>query len=64
MKSSELDEKLFNDEIYEKSKQSKILNAFHIISLAKGFDLLPLFDEKKKEEKEEIRFATTSLRVA
>ncbi|KAK4604736.1 hypothetical protein RGQ29_012987 [Quercus rubra] len=46
---------------YEKSpfKQSETLNAFHIISLSEGFDLSPLFEEKKREEKEELRFATT-----
>nr|XP_043624512.1 CBL-interacting serine/threonine-protein kinase 6-like [Erigeron canadensis] len=35
------------------------LNAFHIISLSEGFDLSPLFEEKKRQEKKEIRFATT-----
>ncbi|XP_048134257.1 CBL-interacting serine/threonine-protein kinase 6 [Rhodamnia argentea] len=40
-------------------KQSETLNAFHIISLSEGFDLSPLFEEKKREEKEEMRFATT-----
>ncbi|KAK7844089.1 CBL-interacting serine/threonine-protein kinase 6 [Quercus suber] len=46
---------------YEKSpfKQSETLNAFHIISLSEGFDLSPLFEEKKREEKKELRFATT-----
>lgn len=39
--------------------KSQTLNAFHIISLSEGFDLSPLFEEKKKEEKEELRFATT-----
>ncbi|KAK1436354.1 hypothetical protein QVD17_02133 [Tagetes erecta] len=39
--------------------KSKTLNAFHIISLSEGFDLSPLFEEKKREEKEEMRFATT-----
>ncbi|KAK2646760.1 hypothetical protein Ddye_021955 [Dipteronia dyeriana] len=43
----------------DKSKQPEILNAFHIISLSEGFDLSPLFEEKKREEKEELRFATT-----
>lgn len=43
----------------EKLKQSETLNAFHIISLSEGFDLSPLFEEKKREEKEELRFATT-----
>ncbi|PIA45812.1 hypothetical protein AQUCO_01600210v1 [Aquilegia coerulea] len=42
-----------------KVKQSETLNAFHIISLSEGFDLSPLFEEKKREEKEELRFATT-----
>ncbi|XP_042489986.1 CBL-interacting serine/threonine-protein kinase 6-like [Macadamia integrifolia] len=42
-----------------KEKQLETLNAFHIISLSEGFDLKPLFEEKKKEEKEELRFATT-----
>ncbi|KAK3189693.1 hypothetical protein Dsin_029254 [Dipteronia sinensis] len=43
----------------DKSKEPEILNAFHIISLSEGFDLSPLFEEKKREEKEELRFATT-----
>ncbi|KAG6587831.1 CBL-interacting serine/threonine-protein kinase 6, partial [Cucurbita argyrosperma subsp. argyrosperma] len=47
------------DESKEKLKQSETLNAFHIISLSEGFDLSPLFEEKKREEKEELRFATT-----
>lgn len=42
-----------------KMKQPETLNAFHIISLSEGFDLSPLFEEKKREEKEEMRFATT-----
>ncbi|KAL6221558.1 hypothetical protein ACLB2K_004954 [Fragaria x ananassa] len=41
------------------SKQMETLNAFHIISLSEGFDLSPLFEEKKREEREELRFATT-----
>lgn len=45
--------------IGDKSKQPETLNAFHIISLSEGFDLSPLFEEKKREEKEELRFATT-----
>ncbi|KAJ7955624.1 Non-specific serine/threonine protein kinase [Quillaja saponaria] len=40
-------------------EKSKTMNAFHIISLSEGFDLSPLFEEKKREEKEELRFATT-----
>ncbi|KAL6223740.1 hypothetical protein ACLB2K_002598 [Fragaria x ananassa] len=48
------------DETTEKtSKQMETLNAFHIISLSEGFDLSPLFEEKKREEREELRFATT-----
>ncbi|KAK5830191.1 hypothetical protein PVK06_013985 [Gossypium arboreum] len=43
----------------EKSSKPETLNAFHIISLSDGFDLSPLFEEKKREEKEELRFATT-----
>ncbi|OVA15283.1 Protein kinase domain [Macleaya cordata] len=42
-----------------KSKEPESLNAFHIISLSQGFDLSPLFEEKKREEREELRFATT-----
>lgn len=41
-----------------KGKETETLNAFHIISLSEGFDLSPLFEEKKAE-KEELRFATT-----
>ncbi|KAI3869259.1 hypothetical protein MKX03_021287 [Papaver bracteatum] len=44
---------------FKGEKQLETLNAFHIISLSSGFDLSPLFEEKKKEEREEIRFATT-----
>ncbi|KMZ71562.1 CBL-interacting protein kinase 9 [Zostera marina] len=37
----------------------EVLNAFHIISLSEGFDLSPLFEEKKREkENEGMRFAT------
>ncbi|XP_073307168.1 CBL-interacting serine/threonine-protein kinase 6-like [Primulina huaijiensis] len=39
-------------------KEAETLNAFHIISLSEGFDLSSLFEEKKKVEKEELRFAT------
>nr|GMC61328.1 CBL-interacting serine/threonine-protein kinase 6-like [Ipomoea batatas] len=43
-----------------KTKEMESLNAFHIISLSQGFDLSPLFEEKKKRmEKEDLRFATT-----
>lgn len=51
---------LMEDEgVQSKGKEAKTLNAFHIISLSEGFDLSPLFEEKKREEKEEMRFATT-----
>ncbi|CAM8891768.1 unnamed protein product [Rhodiola kirilowii] len=43
----------------ESKMKSETLNAFHIISLSEGFDLSPLFEEKKREDKEEMRFATT-----
>lgn len=42
-----------------KYKETETLNAFHIISLSEGFDLSPLFEEKKREERDELRFATT-----
>jgi len=48
-----------DDETVYKVKETETLNAFHIISLSEGFDLSPLFEEKKREEKEELRFATT-----
>ncbi|KAK9275239.1 hypothetical protein L1049_022501 [Liquidambar formosana] len=55
----DLDNYIFEDDnTIGKSKQPETLNAFHIISLSEGFDLSPLFEEKKKEEKEELRFAT------
>ncbi|MCD7446648.1 hypothetical protein HAX54_013323 [Datura stramonium] len=38
-----------------KAKKIEPLNAFHIISLSEGFDLSPLFEEKKKMEKEQLR---------
>ncbi|KAK6942282.1 Protein kinase domain [Dillenia turbinata] len=40
-------------------QEQETLNAFHIISLSQGFDLSPLFEEKRREEKKELRFATT-----
>ncbi|MBA0798502.1 hypothetical protein Gohar_009089 [Gossypium harknessii] len=43
----------------EKSSKPETLNAFHIILLSKDFDLSLLLEEKKREEKEELRFATT-----
>lgn len=48
-----------NEEEEFSGKEVETLNAFHIISLSQGFDLSPLFEEKKKMEKEEMRFATT-----
>ncbi|XP_028794005.1 CBL-interacting serine/threonine-protein kinase 6 [Neltuma alba] len=44
---------------FEKWKQNQpaTMNAFHLISLSEGFDLSPLFSDKR-EEKEEMRFAT------
>ena len=42
----------------EKVKQPATMNAFHIISLSEGFDLSRLFEEKRREEREEMRFAT------
>ncbi|CAN1811973.1 CBL-interacting serine/threonine-protein kinase 6 [Linum perenne] len=42
-----------------KQQQPEKLNAFHIISLSEGFNLSPLFEEKSRIEKEEMRFATT-----
>lgn len=47
-----------DDKGYE-GKQIETLNAFHIISLSEGFDLSPLFENKKSDEKEEMRFVTT-----
>ncbi|KAJ0886714.1 putative protein kinase CAMK-CAMKL-CHK1 family [Helianthus annuus] len=38
--------------VQSKGFEAKTLNAFHIISLSEGFDLSPLFEEKKREEKE------------
>ncbi|KAK8509298.1 hypothetical protein V6N13_062347 [Hibiscus sabdariffa] len=52
----ELEFETFNG---DKSYKPETMNAFHIISLSEGFDLSPLFEEKKREEKEEMRFATT-----
>ncbi|KAM1716471.1 hypothetical protein ACFX11_024430 [Malus domestica] len=44
------------------SKQTETLNAFHIILLSDGFDLSPLFEEKKQEEREKLRFVTTLIK--
>lgn len=54
------DREIMADEetIVGKGKEMETLNAFHIISLSEGFDLSPLFEEKKRIEKEEMRFAT------
>ncbi|KAE8710477.1 CBL-interacting protein kinase 5 [Hibiscus syriacus] len=52
----ELEFEAFNG---DKSSKPETLNAFHIISLSQGFDLSPLFEERKREENEELRFATT-----
>ncbi|KAE9464376.1 hypothetical protein C3L33_03776, partial [Rhododendron williamsianum] len=47
------------EDCLQKEKKTETLNAFHIISLSEGFNLSPLFEEKKREEREELRFATT-----
>ncbi|XP_009596060.1 CBL-interacting serine/threonine-protein kinase 6-like [Nicotiana tabacum] len=61
LKTKEEEEFSVGDDIncVEKAKEVETLNAFHIISLSEGFDLSPLFEEKKKMEKEQMRFATT-----
>ncbi|KAM5548186.1 CBL-interacting serine/threonine-protein kinase 6 [Rosa sericea] len=59
VKSFSKKEQEFDETSEKNSKQMETLNAFHIISLSEGFDLSPLFEEKKREEKEELRFATT-----
>ncbi|KAL4389837.1 hypothetical protein AHAS_Ahas03G0085000 [Arachis hypogaea] len=48
----EEDEEEKEKEIEEKMKQPSTMNAFHIISLSEGFDLLRLFEEKKREGRE------------
>ncbi|KAA8541989.1 hypothetical protein F0562_023141 [Nyssa sinensis] len=45
-----------DEDIEGNEKLTETLNAFHIISLSEGFNLSPLFEEKRKEE--ELRFAT------
>ncbi|XP_057428685.1 CBL-interacting serine/threonine-protein kinase 6 [Lotus japonicus] len=55
----DLQEKLKLQEQEQVQEQPSTMNAFHIISLSEGFDLSPLFEERKREEKEEMRFATT-----
>ncbi|CAM8945836.1 unnamed protein product [Rhodiola kirilowii] len=47
-----------NNAISSAGKESEKLNAFHIISLSEGFNLSTLFEEKKREEMQELRFAT------
>ncbi|CAJ1944813.1 unnamed protein product [Sphenostylis stenocarpa] len=42
-------------DLEEKCETPATMNAFHIISLSEGFNLSPLFEEKKREE---MRFAT------
>lgn len=59
VKSKEEQQFLAEETCTWKVKEAETLNAFHIISLSEGFNLSPLFEEKKREEKEEIRFATT-----
>uniref|UniRef100_A0A7C9A2F7 non-specific serine/threonine protein kinase n=1 Tax=Opuntia streptacantha TaxID=393608 RepID=A0A7C9A2F7_OPUST len=36
----------------------KTLNAFHLISMSQGLDLSPLFDDKSREERQDMKFAT------
>jgi 5'-AMP-activated protein kinase, catalytic alpha subunit len=56
----EEEDKVFEFLECEKSSMTPTtMNAFHIISLSEGFDLSPLFEEKKREEREEMRFATS-----
>ncbi|CAI9098856.1 OLC1v1035581C1 [Oldenlandia corymbosa var. corymbosa] len=58
LSSKEEQEFAVDDEgLVRKGKEAETLNAFHIISLSQGFDLSPLFEENKREEKEELRFA-------
>ncbi|GMH27290.1 hypothetical protein Nepgr_029133 [Nepenthes gracilis] len=47
-----------DNENNKSKKQPETLNAFHIISLSEGFDLSPLFEERR-EKREGLRFATT-----
>ncbi|KAK9149808.1 hypothetical protein Scep_008565 [Stephania cephalantha] len=49
-----------DDEVLRDGKEKETLNAFHIISLSQGFDLSPLFEERKGSKDEEMRFATTT----
>ncbi|KAH0935901.1 hypothetical protein HID58_013018 [Brassica napus] len=41
--------------VHKFKEETETLNAFHIIALSEGFDLSPLFEEKKKEENREMR---------
>ncbi|CAK9168840.1 unnamed protein product [Ilex paraguariensis] len=61
VKTKEEQEFMIEDEftVGKFGKETETLNAFHIISLSEGFDLSPLFEEKKRVEREELRFATT-----
>ncbi|CAM8979803.1 unnamed protein product [Rhodiola kirilowii] len=52
-------EQLDNNISSKAGKETEKLNAFHIISLSEGFDLSPLFEENKREERQELRFATS-----
>ncbi|OIW18625.1 hypothetical protein TanjilG_13377 [Lupinus angustifolius] len=59
MRKKKEENELFDfEEKDNKCEISKTMNAFHIISLSEGFDLSPLFEEKKRVEREEMRFAT------
>ncbi|XP_075502036.1 CBL-interacting serine/threonine-protein kinase 6-like [Primulina tabacum] len=58
---SELEQEFaLGDEVNGKGNEPETLNAFHIISLSEGFDLSPLFENTKKVDKEELRFATVT----
>ncbi|CAM9001885.1 unnamed protein product [Rhodiola kirilowii] len=52
-------EQLDNNISSKAGKETEKLNAFHIISLSEGFDLSPLFEENKRQERQELRFATS-----
>ncbi|KAG9138683.1 hypothetical protein Leryth_018571 [Lithospermum erythrorhizon] len=55
----EEEEEKMVDKKGKETETAESMNAFHIISLSQGFDLSPLFEEKAKMEKPEMRFATT-----
>lgn len=42
----------------EEAAEKTTLNAFHIISMSQGLDLSPLFEDKSREERQEMVFAT------